>query len=98
MPNGKGTIMCCYCANSTWGEQYRCNLYGVALPVKEHGADNLLCGEFTSGNACESAASLVHQLEELAPHMRKGYLYAFPYPSRDTPRDLQEIMPLANAQ
>jgi hypothetical protein len=32
------------------------------------------------------------QFDELAPHMRKGYLYAFPYPSHDRASDLKKIM------
>ncbi len=86
--------MCCYCAHVTWGTKYFCNYYELALPVEKHGADNLLCGEFSPGEECESIASMQIQYDELAPHMRKGYLYAFPYPSQERAQDLKEVMEL----
>ena len=84
--------MCCDCVHVTWGTQYHCNLHGVALPVEQYGADNLLCTDFAPGDTCDSVAAILTQFDELAPHMRKGYLYAFPYPSHDRVKDLREVM------
>ena len=94
MANVIGTIMCCYCSHATWGTKYFCNHYSVALPAEKHGAKNLLCAEFTPGAECESIAAMQAQYDELTPYMRKGYFYAFPYPSQDRAQDLKEVMEL----
>ncbi len=92
MANGKGTIMCCYCKHVTWGYVFRCNFHEVDLPVKKYGSMNLLCADFEEGPSSEPHFSIAAQFSELAPHMKKGELYAFPYPSQNRPHDLEEAM------
>ena len=43
MANGKGSIMCCYCAHATWGPDYRCELHNANLPVRSAGPSVLRC-------------------------------------------------------
>jgi|GEM_PF-3121389 len=94
MPNGKGTIMCCYCKHVTWGPTYRCNLHDIDLPVEQYGSMNLLCLDFQEGPHLEPMIFMKSQYNELAPHMHKGKLYAFPYPSHHCAADLKEVMVL----
>jgi len=90
MANGKGSIMCCYCAHVTWGPDYRCELHNANLPVRSAGSLNLICRDFQKGK--QSEFSFDSQFAELEPQMRSSVLYGFPYPSHNRVADIKEIM------
>ena len=95
MANGKGTISCFYCEHYVRTTQPLCNLYNAELPLDDVGSDNPLCADFSESSESETLFGMQRQLAELSPHMQRGYLYAYPYPSHDRPRELRQITKLS---
>jgi len=95
MANGKGTISCSYCKHYAFRPAEWCGLYGVALPSDAIGHHNPICLDFAESKESSVQFGMPRQLAELAPKMRRGYLYGFPYPSHTRAEDLHEICQLS---
>ena len=95
MANGKGTIACHYCKHYAAQLAPRCELYGVPLPMDDIGIDNPICSAFTESNESSALFNMPAQLADLMPRMKRGFLYAFPYPSHTRSADLREVARLS---
>jgi hypothetical protein len=94
MSNGKGTISCFYCKH--YSRDWWCGLYGFALPADLVGTDDPICADFAESKDSSVQFGMPGQLAKLAPKMRRGFLYGFPYPSHTPAEDLREICQLSS--
>jgi hypothetical protein len=89
MANGKGTISCFYCKH--YSRDWWCGLFSASLPADAIGTRNPICPDFAESKDSSVQFGMPGQLAELLPKMRRGFLYAFPYPSHTPAADLREI-------
>jgi hypothetical protein len=95
MPNGKGTLDCCYCKFFGGDQGYpdgahqkaQCNFHQVELPVLEPAYLNRVCGHFEA-NECYGRDNMPfcpsgRRLAWLARDLEPGVLYYFFYNTPD---------------
>jgi hypothetical protein len=103
MPNGKGSLECCYCTH--WRGEYRgydgayeegfCALHRSGLPSTADSWLHRVCSDFEPDTSYERDSPRVSAEERFSWFGRKleaGVLYAFPY---NQPGALEELKDLS---
>lgn len=105
MPNGRGSLECCYCVH--WRGAYQgydsayaagfCERFNAPLPSTISDWGHRVCSEFTPNEffGQDSRISFEERFSWFGTKLKPGVLYVFSYNAPDRIRELADLAPQA---